>query len=406
MTYHQDFCQELSVAKQESSDQDRRPRRRSSTFGNARKLPSGRWQASYWQDGARHVAEQTFPAKADADAWLANTRTDIGKGQWVDPSEGRKRFEDYAKQWLADRHSLRPRTRELYASQLNCHLLPAFGHLALAQITTAKVRTWHAQIAHAKPVTAAKSYRLLSTILTTAVEDRILVTNPCTIKRAGQERSPERPIPTIEQVDALASALPEHYRALVYTAAYAGLRLGECSALTRERVDLVHRTIAVIEQAQQVTGQGRVIGPPKSEAGRRIVAIPKVLAGILEDHLARFVDPIPTALVFTGDKGGPLVGQHFGSQFAKARKTVDLDYMHFHDLRHFAGTMAARTGATTAELMARLGHSTPRAALIYQHATAERDHAIASGLDALIAEANSASVAPIHDLAERPRRGS
>ena len=133
-----------------------------------------------------------------------------------------------------------------------------------------------------------------------------------------------------------------------------------------------------------MTGQGRVIGPPKSDAGRRTVAIPKVLADILEDHLSRFVDPTPTALVFTGDKGGPLVGQHFGSQFAKARKSVDLDYMHFHDLRHFAGTMAARTGATTVELMARLGHSTPRAALIYQHATAERDHAIASGLDALL----------------------
>ncbi len=381
-------------------------RNRTSTFGSVRKLPSGRHQASYWYEGKRYIADYTFGAKADADAWLANIRTSIGKGQWVDPDEGRKRFDDYARQWLEDRHNLRPRTRELYASQLNRHLVPAFGHLELVQITTAKVRTWHAGIARTKPISAAKCYRLLSTILATAVEDRMLFANPCTIKRAGQERSPERPIPTIEQVDALASALPERYRALVYTAAYAGLRLGECSALTRERVDLVHRTIAVTEQAQQVTGQGRVIGSPKSEAGRRTVAIPKVLADILEDHLARFVDPAPSALVFTGDKGGPLAGQHFGSQFAKARRTVDLDYMHFHDLRHFAGTMAARTGATTAELMARLGHSTPRAALIYQHATAERDHAIASGLDALVAEAKAVPVAELVRLPNRARQRS
>ena len=378
--------------------------KRTSTFGSVRKLRSGRQQASYWHEGKRYIADHTFDAKADAYAWLATIRTDIGKGQWIDADEGRKHFETYAKQWLEDRHSLRPRTRELYASQLNRHLVPAFGHLELVQITTSKVRTWHAGIARTKPVSAAKCYRLLSTILATAVEDRMLVANPCTIKRAGQERSPERPIPTIDQVEALASALPEHYRALVYTAAYAGLRLGECSALTRERVDLVHRTIAVTEQAQQVTGQGRVIGPPKSDAGRRTVAIPKVLADILEDHLVRFVDPAPGAHVFSGDKGGPLAAQHFGSQFAKARKTVDLDYMHFHDLRHFAGTMAARTGATTAELMARLGHSTPRAALIYQHATAERDHAIASGLDALVAEAKAADIAQVVELPNRARR--
>jgi hypothetical protein len=65
--------------------------------------------------------------------------------------------------------------------------------------------------------------------------------------------------------------------------------------------------------------------------------------------------------------------------------------------------MAARTGATTAELMARLGHSTPRAALIYQHATAERDHAIASGLDALVAEAKAAAVAQVVELPNRAR---
>jgi integrase len=378
-------------------------RKRTSTFGSVRKFNSGRYQASYWHEGKRYIADHTFDAKADADAWLANIRTDIGKGQWVDTNEGRKHFEEYAKQWLEDRHNLRPRTRELYASQLNRHLLPAFGHLELVQITTAKVRTWHAGVARTKPVSAAKCYRLLRTILATAVEDRMLVTNPCTIKRAGQERSPERPIPTIEQVDALAAALPEQYRALVYTAAYAGLRLGECSALTRERIDLVHHTIDVTEQAQQVVGQGRVIGPPKSDAGRRTVAIPKVLADVLEDHLTRFVDSTPTALVFTSDKGGPLLGQHFAGVFAKVRTAVGLDDMHFHDLRHFAGTMAARTGATTAELMARLGHSTPRAALIYQHATAERDHAIASGLDTLVAEAKTAPVAQVVELPNRPR---
>jgi integrase len=382
------------------------PRKRTSTFGSVRKFPSGRYQASYWYEGKRCIADHTFDAKADADAWLANIRTDIHKGQWVDPDEGRKHFKEYALQWVEDRHTLRPSTRELYDGELKRHLVPAFGHLELVQITTAKVRTWYAGLARTNPVTAAKCYRLLSTILATAVADRMLVTNPCTIKRAGQERSPERPIPTVEQIDAIAAAMPERYRALVNTAAYAGLRRGECSALTRERVDLVHRTILVTEQAQQVTGLGRIVGPPKSDAGSRVVAIPKVLADILENHLAQFVDPEPDALVFTADKGGPLLGQHFGLHWSAARKAVGNDDLHFHDLRHFAGTMAARTGATTVEIMARLGHSSPGAAMRYQHATAERDHAIAAGLDSLVAEAKTARKGQVVELPKRRRTNS
>ena len=58
--------------------------------------------------------------------------------------------------------------------------------------------------------------------------------------------------------------------------------------------------------------------------------------------------------------------------------------LRFHDLRHLAATLAATTGATTKELMARMGHSSPRAALIYQHALADRDQAIAEALSALV----------------------
>jgi len=365
-------------------------RARSSTFGNSRKLGSGRYQASYWHEGKRHIAPTTFRAKADADAWLARVRTDIGLGRWIDANASRERFGDYARQWLGDRHDLRPRTRELYESELRRHVLPAFGKLALSQVTTAKVRTWNAELAGRAPVTAAKCYRLLRAILATAVDDGKLHSNPCTIKRAGLERAPERRIPTLDQLDALASALPERYRALVYTAAYAGLRFGECSALRRERVDLVHGTIAVTEQAQRVSGQGRIIGLPKSDAGKRTVAMPGALVSMLEDHLTRFVDPEPAALVFTGEHGAPLERSNWSTRFAKARKAAELEEVRFHDLRHLAGTMAAQTGATTRELMARLGHSSPRAALTYQHATAERDHAIAAGLDLLIAAARPA----------------
>ena len=48
-------------------------------------------------------------------------------------------------------------------------------------------------------------------------------------------------------------------------------------------------------------------------------------------------------------------------------------------------------GITTKELMARIGHSSPRAALIYQHATAERDREVATFLEARFDAVKAAS---------------
>jgi integrase len=66
------------------------------------------------------------------------------------------------------------------------------------------------------------------------------------------------------------------------------------------------------------------------------------------------------------------------------RRALDLEVVRLHDLRHLAGTMAAATGASTKELMHRLGHASLRATLRYQHATAERNEAIADGIDRIL----------------------
>jgi integrase len=68
----------------------------------------------------------------------------------------------------------------------------------------------------------------------------------------------------------------------------------------------------------------------------------------------------------------------------KVTASVGLEGLDFHDLGYTGSTIAASTGASTKELMARMGHESPRAALIYQHATREREDAIAAELEALI----------------------
>ncbi|MGH9064694.1 MAG: tyrosine-type recombinase/integrase [Acidimicrobiales bacterium] len=342
--------------------------------------------------------KRTFRTRREAETFEARERADRSRGGWVDPRAGSVTLADYASRWLEDRPRLRIRTRELYEGQLRHHVLPGLGKLSLAELTTARVRSWHAGLLRAGrpgPVTVAKCYRLLRTILGTAVEDGLIVKNPCVIKDAGVERSPERPIATVAQVYALADALGGRYRVLVLLATFTGLQLGELLALTRQRVDLLHGTVTVTEQLQELAGGSVVVGPPKTHAGLRTVALPAFLLPELEAHLDRWAAPGLDGLLFVGEEGGPLRRGVLQRHWRAAARQVGLPDLHFHDLRHTGNTLAAATGASTKELMARMGHASPQAALRYQHATAERDVAIAAALHDLVAGSRPAGVVPL-----------
>ena len=127
-------------------------------------------------------------------------------------------------------------------------------------------------------------------------------------------------------------------------------------------------------------------GPPKSRAGLRTVAIPEAIRPEILQHLETFVGPAPDAWVFTGLRKNPLRRGNFNPQsgWKKAVAEVGVPHLHFHDLRHTGNTLASRTKASTKDLMARMGHDSARAALIYQHATSEADQEIAAALSGLV----------------------
>lgn len=357
------------------------------SWGSVRKLPSGRYQARYRVDGKMAAAPTTFRTKRDAEAYLSTVRTDMERGTWVNPIAGKVTLREYSTKWLEQRPDLRPRTVELYEGELRLHILPVLGDLELAKLTPTKVRDWHSALLKAdKPgnTTVAKCYRLLHAILNTAVADELLVRNPCVIKGAGQEKAPERPIASIPQVFEIADTIEPRFRAMVLVGAFVGLRLGEMLALTRERVDLLHGRIKVVEQYQELKDGTHILGPPKSDAGVRTVAIPAMLKPELETHLATYAAAGKKSLVFCGPKGQPLRRATWYSAWNRTMTELGIEGMKPHDLRHTGNTLAAMTGASTKELMARFGQSTSRAALIYQHATQDRDHEIADALNGLI----------------------
>ncbi len=367
-------------------------------MSSIRKKPSGRYEARYRDPGGR-LRGKTFRTKRAAQEFLDRTGTAIGDGTWRDPALAKVPLVDYTTWWLEQRPELRPRTRELYSGLLRLHIEPHLGECAFGSLTTAEIRSWHARLLQRGtpgPVTVAKAYRLLRCILNDAVEDGLLLRNPCTIRGAGVERSPERPVATIEQVYQLADAIDERYRLMVLLGTFCGLRLGELVALRRDRVDLLHRRVIVSEQGQELSDGTRYYGPPKTAAGVRSVALPPHLVVDVEHHLLRWVGPEPTDLLFTGPKANELYRATFNAAWDRARRSVGMDTFHFHDLRHTGNTLAAGTGASTRELMARMGHASARAALIYQHASEERDIQIAERLSAMTDEALGRSKNPVN----------
>jgi len=350
-------------------------------FGAIRRLPSGRWQARYpGLDGVLRPADDTFAIKTEAEDWLTLKEAELLQGEWIDPDAGAVLVPDYGATWIEERPGLRPKTVLIYTGLLRCHIAPYFEHVTVAEVTLARVRRWRKKLLDSgvSEVTAAKAYRLLRAIFNTALDDGLIRRNPCRIKGADREHSPERPVLAVAQVYALADAIGLRYRALILLGTFASLRWAELAALCPDNIDLDACTVRVSRQLYYHEA-GYSFIPPKSQAGRRVVAFPALIVPDLRKHLEALPDD--ASLVFTSPTGSPLAHSNFRRRvWVPALKAVGLSGVHFHDLRHTGNQFVAAKGANTRELMERMGHDSERAALIYLHSSPERQRALADAV--------------------------
>jgi integrase len=363
-------------------------------FGNVRQFRSGRWQARYTgPDGLVHRAPMTFASRTDAQVWLDVKAGEIAKGEWFDPDAGRVPLGEYAEKWIAER-PLSSRTVDKYDRLLRLHLKPGLGSVDLVDITPARVRAWRAGLLAdgVGQSTVAQAYRLLRAVLNTALDDDLIRgRNPCRIKGADKEHAAERPTASVEQVYAIAEAVKDWHRALVLTAALTGLRWGELMGLRRRHVDLEGGFLEIRGSLVE-DGRDLTLDRTKSEAGVRVVGVPAVLVPELRRHLDEHAEAGPNGRVFVGPKGATPRRSNFNRAWSAALARAEADGtampqgLHFHDLRHTANGFAA-DAASLKELMTRMGHSTARAALIYQHARRDREKEIAATVSARVEDA-------------------
>ncbi len=272
----------------------------------------------------------------------------------------------------------------------------------MTAITPAAVREWNAKLRTSTgPTQRAHAYSQLRTILNTAVADEVIPANPCRVRGAGRSKRARKIEPaTLGELEAIAAAMPARYRLMVLLAAWCALRFGELAELRRADIDVRNGVVHVRRGVIRADGGERLVKGPKSEAGKRDVAIPPHLMPAVKAHLSGHVAPSRDALVFPAAGGGHMAPSALYAVYHPAREAAGRPDLRFHDLRHTGATLAAATGATLAELMARLGHSTVSAAMRYQHAAADRDKVIAAALSGLAA----GTVTPISSAGGKRKR--
>lgn len=380
-------------------------------FGSVRQLPSKKFQARYLCPdsgcGKMHTAQKDgkaylFDTTGDADEWLGAIRTQIRTGTWESPhpAPGQpavkpKTVREYGEAWLTGR-DLEQTTRDHYRQLLDDHILPTFGDVPVADVRPTAVREWHAKLARGdgkkikdRPTARAHAYGLLRTIMHAAVADELIAANPCRVRGAGQSKRVKKIQPaTLAELELLVKAMPDRYKLMVLLAAWCALRFGELAELRRSDVDVKNGVVHVRRGVTRTKGE-RIVKGPKSDAGKRDVNIPPHLMPMVKDHLRDFVVS-RDALLFpaAGNPTKHMAPSTLYKVFYPGREAAGRPDLRFHDLRHTGATLAAATGATLAELMARLGHSTPGAAMRYQHAARERDKVIAEALSKLATVTN------------------
>lgn len=335
-----------------------------------------RWRVRWVDPETGYTRTESFGRRADAERHDANMRADISRGQYVDPRAGKLTVAAYAEQWrrsLLHRGSTAERTERV----IRRHVVPVLGALPLAQVRNSHLRGWvKDRSAHLAPSTlAVVFFGTLVPLFNSAVIDRRIGISPCTGIRLPDIPDAQYCIARPEQVHALAAALPERYRAIVWLAAGCGWRGGEIFGLERDGVDFDRREVHVRHQLTVISGRQPHLAPPKTKASLRTNELPTIVADALRWHLDEFpvrpediedeTDPRNRTtrlahLLFTRGDMRPIHRADWSHIWRPAVQAAGLpDGYGLRDLRHYFATVLIFGGANVKSVQLAMGHTTP-----------------------------------------------
>ncbi len=296
----------------------------------------------------------------DAERRVAELEVQMASGSWRDPRRGDVRLSAWAEDWVPTRHDLRASTRARLEMSMSGQVLPQFGSTPLAKITNAEVRRWVAEMLDSglSAATVRKAVFALRQCLSAAVSDGRLLMNPAVDVPLPSEQLKAPRFLSRDEVERLADAMPDRYRALLLVGAFTGLRWGEAAGLTRRNVDVLRSRIRVVSTAVEVRGHVTLGNEPKTRRSKRTVPVARSMMRDLERHLVDFVQPDADALVFTAPEGGPLRRSLFARRaWGPAVKRAGLGDITFHGLRHSFVAILVAAGCNVREVSEWAGHN-------------------------------------------------
>jgi integrase len=306
-----------------------------------------------WRDDQGRQRKKSFTKKGDADRYAATVEADKARGTYVEPSK--ITVAEYARGW-AEARPHRPTTARRTEMMIRLHIQGTrLGDRRLADVRPSEVQAWATDRTKVlAPTTVRQAVGLLRSVYAAAVLDRLVPYSP--VVRIALPRV-ERPrvVPlTVEQVVALANAMPDRYRAMVITQAGLGLRIGELLGLRVEDVDFLRRTVRV---EWQFTSGSKERSEPKTPRSRRTIPAPQVVLDAIAGHLAAYPAGEDGA-VFSTTTGTPLGHVYYGHNlFRKAVASAGLPGgTTSHDLRHHFASLLLAAGESVIAVAERLGH--------------------------------------------------
>ncbi|HZK56158.1 MAG TPA: tyrosine-type recombinase/integrase [Desulfosporosinus sp.] len=238
-------------------------------------------------------------------------------------------------------------------------------------------------------------HRLISSILTCAVQWQCLVSNPAERVKAPKVDKKEAAHfeeDMTEYMLALLEDEPLKYKTMVYLAVYSGARLGEVSGLEWSDVDFERNYLQVCRASQYLPGKGIFTKDPKNESSKRVIAMPVLVMDILKQYKAwQNEERLKCGdswedhnRLFTKWNGQPIFPTTPSTWYREFRRKHKLPDVKFHGLRHTNASLLIGQGVDVQTVATRLGHTKATTTTsIYSHFLKRPDQEAADKLQNL-----------------------
>lgn len=360
------------------------------------KRTDGSYRARFeWRDDEDRRREKTkvFRLKGDAQRWLDDQRSAWRTGEWVDPNRSVATLQDFFDQW-APRQVWEPTTvTAMTLAVAKC----SFNSVRLEKLRRSHVEQWvkgmTTELAASTVHTRVNNVR---SVLRAAVRDKYLASDPSdgvVLPRRRRAAQAMR-VPTPAELGAVIDVADDWFKTYIRLCAFAGLRLGEASAVQLGDVAFLERRLRIRRQVQRATGQSVRISAPKY-GSERDVYMPDELATALSSHAAEIGVRGEERWLFVGSGGLPPHGNTIYYWWSKTVAAAGVTPFKLHDCRHFFASGLIAAGCDVVTVQRALGHHSATVTLnTYAHLWPDAEDRTRAATADLMRQVSNSNAAP------------